>query len=373
MSKTKTIVVALLAMLFFWAAGLQNTALLRAKGEYRAGRPLENAPPLIVFTTVVLGGFSGILADLLWLRVSYLQDDGKYLEMVQLSDWITKLEPRCAEIWSFHAWNMAYNVSVLMPDMEDRWRWVSNGMRLLRDEGLRYNPADAELCLELAWLFENKIGGATDTAHMYHKYRWAAEMTELFGGARPDYEALPNDPAKTQVMEKDYKLTPAVMKEVDEAYGPLDWRMPYAHAIYWAHTGRKLCPPEKNLIRYDRMIYQAMVMAFAGGRVVSCESRENFAVAPDLDMLDGTLREFDSVMTRYSDQNVASAHMHFLRHAVFLLRGREADSRRVFEILRAKYPSDETGKGYESFLDFMRNEMEHKKGSMWSGPAQNNE
>ena len=32
-------------------------------------------------------------------------------------------------------------------------------------------------------------------------------------------------------------MDPVFMKEVDERYGPLEWRLPEAHAIYWAALG----------------------------------------------------------------------------------------------------------------------------------------
>src|SRR5713226_7386745 len=74
--------------------------------------PLENAPPVLAFTTVALGGFRGLIANALWIRATELQDDGKYFEQVQLSDWITKLEPTFSQVWQVQAWNMAYNISV---------------------------------------------------------------------------------------------------------------------------------------------------------------------------------------------------------------------------------------------------------------------
>src|SRR5690606_13788077 len=55
--------------------------------------PLENAPPVLAFTTKALGGFRGLIANALWIRASELQEEGKYFEMVQLADWITKLQP----------------------------------------------------------------------------------------------------------------------------------------------------------------------------------------------------------------------------------------------------------------------------------------
>ena len=55
---------------------------------------IEGLPPMVAFTTVALGGFRGILADMLWLRTNGLQQQGKYFEMVQLASWITKLQPK---------------------------------------------------------------------------------------------------------------------------------------------------------------------------------------------------------------------------------------------------------------------------------------
>src|SRR6185437_8054050 len=61
--------------------------------------PLENAPPVLAFTTKALGGFRGLISNALWIRASELQEDGKYFEMVQLADWITKLEPNLPSVW----------------------------------------------------------------------------------------------------------------------------------------------------------------------------------------------------------------------------------------------------------------------------------
>ena len=55
---------------------------LRFTGEIR------NAPPMVIFTTVALGSFRGLVADLLWLRAGSLQEKGNYFEMVQLAMFI---------------------------------------------------------------------------------------------------------------------------------------------------------------------------------------------------------------------------------------------------------------------------------------------
>ncbi|HEY2083261.1 MAG TPA: hypothetical protein VGI88_10785, partial [Verrucomicrobiae bacterium] len=137
---------------------------------------LTNAPPVLAFTTVALGGFRGLISNLLWTRANQLQEDDKFFEMAQLSDWITKLEPHFSQVWAHEAWNMAYNISVKFKDYPDRWRWVQNGIELLRDQGLRYNPDDVLIHRELAWFFQHKMGANLDDASMYYKTQWEKEM-----------------------------------------------------------------------------------------------------------------------------------------------------------------------------------------------------
>ena len=60
-----------------------------AEHNLRFTGQIKNAPPVVVFTTVALGSFRGLVADLLWLRAGALQEKGNYFEMVQLARWIT--------------------------------------------------------------------------------------------------------------------------------------------------------------------------------------------------------------------------------------------------------------------------------------------
>ena len=203
---------------------------------------LENAPPALAFTTIALGGFRGIISNMLWMRASDLQDEDKFFEMAQLADWITKLEPHFVHVWLVQAWNMAYNISVKFKDFPDRWRWVKAGLELLRDDGLRYNPNDTLIYRELAWFFQHKIGQNLDDANIYYKTEWAKEMAQVFGDGKPNLDELINPQTADQtnrarlLIEK-YKMDPSFVKQVDEKYGPLEWRLPEAHAIYWAALG----------------------------------------------------------------------------------------------------------------------------------------
>lgn len=346
-------VLLLVMMLCLWASGLQNGRLVKMRADYRVDSeaPMENAPPLIAFTTVAFGGFGTLVADLLWLRVSTLQDEGRYFELVQLADWITKLEPRCGEIWEFHAWNMAYNVSVMMPDPEDRWRWVRNGIELLRDEGIRYNAGDPRVYWQLGWLFLNKIGGNVDQSHVFYKARLAEEMTALFGGGYPDYDQLAGKPELLGRITGEYKLKLPVMRKIDQDYGPVDWRVPESHALYWAVCGMEHSGADPTLL-CEKLMFQSLRALFVHGRRVAGPDGVSVEAA-DLAIYEKVSRAFESALVRHpADQVLKTSHAAFLVEAIRVMNenGRKTAARELFDSLSARYPSSYTAMGFDALI-----------------------
>ena len=146
--------------------------------SYRGSAPKQ---PELVLLTNVLGGFRGLLVDLVWLRAGKLQQAGKYWELYQLYDWIGKLEPHLEDVWVFSAWNMSYNLVAEHPISEARWQWIERAIRWLRDEGLRYNPRSGKIMKEISWIYFHKIGRTLDLHNYYYKHRWALLMHALLG------------------------------------------------------------------------------------------------------------------------------------------------------------------------------------------------
>ncbi|MFM7137859.1 MAG: hypothetical protein ACKO1M_12455, partial [Planctomycetota bacterium] len=138
-------------------------------------------PPHVALATAALGTFRGLAVDALWMRAGKLQDAGQYYEAQTLSQWITTLQPRFPRVWAFQAWNLAYNISASTRVAEERWGWVKRGMELLRTRGIPLNPGDADLPLELGWIYFHKIGGKADREHWYYKARLAREFREILG------------------------------------------------------------------------------------------------------------------------------------------------------------------------------------------------
>lgn len=339
----------MVAGLLFGARENRNLVAARRTHGITQADPLVNAPPLVVFTTVALGGFRGMIADILWMRSSRLQQEGKYFELVQLADWITKLEPRFTEVWAYHAWNLAYNVSVLFPDPLDRWRWVRHGVSLLRDEGARYNPDEPRLLFELGWLFQHKIGGESDDAHLFYKQAWAAEMQELLGGERPGPDL---DPARREALTTRYKLDPALMEEIDRTYGPLDWRLPQAHALYWGMRSRRV-GHGVDAVFADRMVYQSMADAFRRGTLDTGPGGDRFLLRPRLELFSKTCTAYETALAHPDGgENILPAYRYFLTEAVVLsyLYDRREDASHALALLKDKEPGISGGETVEDVL-----------------------
>ncbi len=312
--------------------------------------PLDNAPPVLAFTTVALGGFRGLIANALWIRMDELQQDGKYFEMVQLADWISKLQPNIAQVWVHLAWNMSYNVSVQVPDLPARWPWVRRGIELLRDEGLRYNPHDPLIYRELSWHFQHKLGGDLDDAHWIYKRQWAFEMSSLLGDTTPDWEGLKNPPneemrERARVLRQVYKMDPEFMRKVDEKYGPLEWRLPETHAIYWAMLGLENAKTKEQLIQLRRPIYQSLHLATIRGRLISVGGGEGdmkrFEIGPRVEIAERADTAYEEMIRDDPEmrENIRNGHKNFLREVSWALytHNRITDAERWFAKLKVTY------------------------------------
>jgi len=173
-----------LALLALAAVLLMTPAIREERSELKltlaAGR-LDSLPPEIAVTNAALGSFRGLAINFMWYRANQLKQAGEYYEANQLSEWITTLQPQFAQAWAFHAWNMAYNISVATYTPEERWGWVQKGVNLLREKGVRYNPNAVRIYRELAWIFFHKIGRFSDDMHWHYKREFARKWHELLG------------------------------------------------------------------------------------------------------------------------------------------------------------------------------------------------
>ena len=172
-----------IAVLGLVGAGLLIPSVNEARKEHQLvidPDAVQGLPPDIRLLTK-MGTFRALAIDMGFMRLERLKNEDKFFELMQLSSWLCKLAPRYPSIWSFASWNQAYNISVTQYSPEARWKWVNNGIRLLRDEGIQYNPKSIGLYKELAWTYWHKVGDFTDDHHWSYKKELAVEMERVLG------------------------------------------------------------------------------------------------------------------------------------------------------------------------------------------------
>jgi hypothetical protein len=199
--------------------GLARVDYFRVESQRAENVKLAEAqalPPQSIITAVLFSVFRGLAVDILWYRANSLKEEGKLFEANQCAQWITELQPRFPQVWAFHAWNMAYNISVMTKTPLERWDWVNKGIDLLR-KGVKYNPRATRLYRELGWIFFHKIGQSSDDMHWYYKQRLAGEWLQVLGGQR--------DGMTTQQIREDFKKivdAPDTLKELIQANPGMD-------------------------------------------------------------------------------------------------------------------------------------------------------
>jgi hypothetical protein len=414
-------------------------------------------PPSLVFATVATGAFRGLVVDALWMRADKLKDEGQFFDARQLAEWITILQPRFASVWEFHAWNMAYNISVAIPatQPDQRWRWVRNGYELLRDEAItKYKLKNITLYRELARIFQHKIGGVSDDAHKYYKLQLALSMEPLLSsddnqlgpndnryfdalaGAPATWDEIISDPnvaslvqalkaadstfsdddefvshylslrqnsgrfkpeagkaiddfrgsdalkkfdifAKASQLRKVWKLDPALMRDLNKIYGPidfsdpnthlpLDWRHPDTHAIYWGVKGLQIAAQNESReidikeTNADRIVGHSLQNLFRNGKIfirdmkldvpvegsqeVKTQIFKEIFLRPDLRMFDPYNESVLAILEKYKDDrgtlvSLQNGHRNMLKNAVlsFYQSGHKKKAQQIYNELRRLY------------------------------------
>jgi hypothetical protein len=202
------------------------------------------------------------------------------------------------------------------------------------------------------------MGANLDDASMYYKEQWRTNMEEVFGSKAPNYDALlnpktPDEINRAKLLREKYKMDPQLMKRIDDEYGPVEWRLPEASAIYWAAEGlerAKLNPtristdPTQDLIVLRRVIYQCMQLSWQRGRIEDNPFIAQMQFGPNLDMIpkvnDTYLKMYEEEQDPSQKDGILKAHRNFLRQAVYSLYvyNRMPDAAKWFKYLGEKYP-----------------------------------
>ena len=180
-------------------------------------------------------------------------------------------------------------------------------------------------------------------------------MTPFFGPNGTNFADLfnpqtPEQKANALLLRQKYKIDPVFAEKVDDEWGPLDWRLPESHAIYWAAKGLDAAQrnPDKvkadDLITLRRIIYQSMQQSFYHGRYIANPFNQTYTLGPNLDLVnkanEAYLKMYDEEPQPNQKNGILKAHRNFLRDAVYFLyeNNRLAEAAKWYKVLSDKYP-----------------------------------
>jgi hypothetical protein len=135
---------------------------------------------------------------------------------------------------------------------------------------------------------------------------------------------------RKRVLIDSYNMDPALMAKYTEETGPLDWRHPAAHALYWAHRGREFGEHRVTddndiykVLNNDRTEIQAMQSLARSGLVrYDPFSKDNVTRLNDPRWIKVIDRYFEMLYTKHYDVRGAGGdtftnfHENFMKQAV---------------------------------------------------------
>ncbi|MBN1445801.1 MAG: hypothetical protein JW957_06815 [Candidatus Omnitrophica bacterium] len=129
MNRKNNLIILLAALFLYIPLGL-----LQVKIDYR--RTLEDLEgrlllmPGQVAGNLVLSGFRGIAADLLWLNVEDFWHKGQHYKMLPLLDSVSWLQPQYITVWAIGGWHMTYNI---FANVGGKSSEIETGLKEFRD------------------------------------------------------------------------------------------------------------------------------------------------------------------------------------------------------------------------------------------------
>lgn len=330
---------------------------IREQEKFVSASATEELPPSIAFVNVGLGAFKGIFSDILWLKALSLQEQGKYFEMGKIAFWITKLNPQFTGATTFLSWNMAYNISIMFANPEDKWKWIQNAINVLR-EAITYNPGAPELYKELAWIYLNKIGDVFDSGNLYYKTQIAFEMERITGKNPTDefWESLTSTKSSDEevilarkFLKDDFMLDPKYIVQINQKFGNLDWKVSQSLAVYWAYRAMLIDPKARE---YYKTLMMALTAYSYNGKIIYWNNNDYsaFTSIPDFLMILRLNSYFTEELNSQNRERIANLYYTFLNKAIgeSCLFGRLDVAETLFNTLKNYY----TNVDYANFKEY---------------------
>ncbi|MGD0387682.1 MAG: hypothetical protein ABSC42_01900 [Tepidisphaeraceae bacterium] len=165
-------------------------------------------------TALLLGGLRGPLVMILWTSSENQKQQRDLQDFDTKVEWIRLLQPEFDTVHLFEIWNKAYNVSVQMASLRNKYTTILDAI----DYGQkveRERPDDINIVTAVAMLYGEKLG--TSSEHVYYRSRIRRESQTLIRATFPASRAddFRSAAGKCGWTEKESPLEPNEQNQTD--------------------------------------------------------------------------------------------------------------------------------------------------------------
>ncbi|HUU93535.1 MAG TPA: hypothetical protein VM238_20275 [Phycisphaerae bacterium] len=135
------------------------------------GRPVLEVSDLPAqAVTLILGGFRGPYVMWLWVKVEEDKHKKVHFDLIHRYTRIAMLQSDYPQVWTFLAWNLAWNLPVQWQSLERRYQWIRRAIEFL-GEGFRKNPHSAEIAADMGRIYSEKLGRSQEAEYYRRRVR----------------------------------------------------------------------------------------------------------------------------------------------------------------------------------------------------------
>jgi len=207
-------------------------------------------------------------------------------------------------------------------------------------DGLRAQPDEPALDEAVATILLGRLADRFDPGAVGDRLAWARLWEPVvMAGPAGRYGLRPDQPAEPW---RTWRMSPARVRDVNRRFGPLDWRTPEAHAIYWATEALRKAGGDAQRPIATRLRYQALWAAFQGGRMMLVPETGRLELLPDSRLIAPLEQEMARLSELLPDDGellIARANMAGDAVLVLYLEGHEAAAAERLHATAANLPA----------------------------------
>ena len=145
-------------------------------------------------------------------------------------------------------------------------------------------------------------------------------------------------------LRESYKLDPETIVKLNKKYGNLDWRLPEAHAIYWATKGIDNDVKNEVNTHCDRMITQSIKNAFMGGKLVLADPKDprSFMTIPNIEIADAAIEAYKGAYKRQDSKSFNDGMRNFMKDIIVVMYtfGKYSKAKKYLKMLQKEEPKN---------------------------------